>query len=262
MTTMSGLTPIGKFDDDTLKRFAPDYRFGEPEEFARDLRKHPLRTAVINAALMSQKTPIKSAPDLSLRVTDRNFRQVATDAQKAVAISQYQVESLLQAYPPGIERELDREPSLRWRMAFCLNYGRLLANRTRNMEYNYALASLKTTLAESDINTRSNHWVFHPSPDTNYSGASSRKGSKLATELLTRVVTEAPGTPWAMMAERELRHPFGLRVDERFIKPPPPPSHNKANNAPAKPRPIFFDTAAKKQPPAAPPPKPPVLPKL
>jgi hypothetical protein len=259
MTTMAGLAPIGSFDDATLRTFAPDYRFGEIDDFAKDLRKHPLRAAVINAAQMSQRFQIKGAPRLELRVSANNFRQVATDAQKDVAESQYMIDAMLQAFPPGIERELDREPSLRWRMAFCLNYGRLLANRTRNLEYNSALAQLKTSLTESDINTKSNHWIFHPSPEVKYSGVASRKGAELAINLLNRVLTEAPGTPWAIMAARELQYPFGLLVEERFIPPPPPAPPRSA--APATPRPLFVPEPKKAQPSPAPPPRP-VLPKL
>jgi hypothetical protein len=261
MTTMAGLAPIGTFDDATLRTFAPDYSFGEIEEFAKDVRKHPLRACVLNAAQMSQRFKVKGAPRLDIRVAANNFRQVATDAQKEVAESQYMLDAMLQAFPPGIEKELDREPSLRWRMAFCLNYGRLLANKTRNLEYNYMLANLKMNLSESDINTRSNHWIFHPTPEVKNSGVASKKGAALATDLLNRVITEAPGTPWAIMAARELQSPFGVRVEERFIPPPPPPSQNKANNAPQKPRPLFVPEP-KAAPPKAIKPPPPVLPKL
>ena len=142
-----------------------------------------------------------------------------------------------------------------------MNYGRLLANRTRNLEYNSALALMKTSLSEGDINTRSNHWIFHPTPDVKNSGVASRKGAQLAVELLNRIVTEAPGTPWAIMAARELQYPFGVRVEERFIPPPPPAAQNKAQPTPQKPRPLFVPDPKKQQPPT-PPPKPPVLPKL
>lgn len=262
MTTMAGLAPIGSFDEATLRMFAPDYRFGELDDFAKDVRKYPLRVCVLNAAQLSQRFKVKGAPRLELRVTANNFRQMATEAQRDVAEAQYMIDAMLQAFPPGIEKELDREPSLRWRMAFCLNYGRLLANRTRNLEYNSALAFLKTSLSEVDINTRSNHWIFHPSPEVKFSGVASRKGAQLAADLLNRVVAEAPGTPWAIMAARELQYPFGIRVEERFVPPPPPPSQNRtANNAPRKARPLFVEEKKKQQPPT-PPPKPPVLPKL
>ena len=261
MTTMAGLAPIGTFDEASLKPFAPDYRFGEPEDFLRDLKKHPIRMAVINAAEVSQRYTVKGAPDLNLRVTSANFRQVATNAQKSVAESQYMIDAMLQAYPANYERDLEREPSLRWRMAFCLNYGRLLANRTRNLEYNYALATMKTSLAEADVNTRSNHWIFHPSLEVKNSGVASRKGAQLAADLLNRVVAEAPGTPWAIMAARELQNPFGIRVEERFV-PPPASTQGKAQPpAKQKPGPLFQPEPQKKQAPP-PPPKPPVLPKL
>ncbi len=262
MTTMAGLAPIGSFDEESLKPFVPDYQFDGPEEFLRDLQKHPIRMAVINGAQVSGRYTVKGAPQLNLRVTDKNFRQVATDAQKSVAESQYMIDAMLQAYPANFERDLDREPSLRWRVAFCLNYGRLLANRTRNLEYNFALATMKSSLAEADINTRSNQWIFHPSQEVKNSGVASRKGAQLAADLLNRVVAEAPGTPWAIMASRELQNPFGIRVEERFI---PPPVSTQGNNtqppAKAKPRPLFVPEPQKKQP-APPPPKPPVLPKL
>lgn len=261
MTTMAGLAPIGTFDEATLRTFAPDYSFGEIEEFAKDVRKHPLRVSVLNAAQLSQKFKIKGAPRLDMRVTANNFRQSATEAQKDVAESQYMLDTMLQAFPPGIEKELDREPSLRWRMAFCLNYGRLLANRARNLEYNSALALMKSSLAEADINTRSNHWIFHPSADVKNSGVASKKGAQLAVDLLNRVVAEAPGTPWAIMAARELQYPFGIRVEERFVAPPPSTAQNKGQPTPQKPRPLFAQEPKKQQPPT-PPPKPPVLPKL
>ncbi len=262
MTTMAGLAPVGSFDEASLKPFAPDYRFGEPDEFLRDLRLHPIRMAVTNGAQVSGRYTVKGSPQLNLRVTDKNFRQVATDAQKSVAESQYMIDAMLQAYPTNFERDLEREPSLRWRMAFCLNYGRLLANRTRNLEYNFALATMKTSLAEADINTRSNQWIFQPSQEVKNSGVASRKGAQLATDLLNRVVAEAPGTPWAIMASRELQNPFGIRVEERFI-PTPVSSQVKGTQTPAKPkpRPLFAPEPEKKQAPQ-PPPKPPVLPKL
>ncbi len=261
MTTMAGLAPIGTFDEATLRTFAPDYSFGAIDEFAKDVRKHPLRVCVLNAAQMSQKFKIKGAPRFDIRVTANNFRQTATDAQKDVAESQYMLDAMLQAFPPGIEKQLDREPSLRWRMAFCLNYGRLLANRTRNLEYNSVLALMKTSLSEGDINTRSNHWIFHPSPEVKNSGVASKKGAQLAVDLLNRVVTEAPGTPWAIMAARELQYPLGIRVEERFIPPPPPAAQSKTQPASQKPSALFVPEP-KKQAPPAPPPKPPVLPKL
>ena len=43
--------------------------------------------------------------------------------------------------------------------------------------------------------------------------------AKIAKDLLQRVVTEHPGTPWALLAQRELKDPFGFRWVETYVKP-------------------------------------------
>ena len=164
MTTMSGLSPMGVFDSATLKPFAPDYSFGSVDEYSRDLQKHPLRRAVVAAAFASREYKALGTPTLDLRVTPQNYKTLATEAQKSVAESQLMIESiLLEAMPNGIDSQLDKEPSQRWRMNFCLSYGRLLAQKIRCQEYNAAFAWIKNDLAAEDISTKSNHWIVRPS---------------------------------------------------------------------------------------------------
>ena len=220
MTTMEGLSALGVYDYEALKPYTPDYGFATKAQFERDLKKHPLRRAVVQAALLSRENVPRGTPQLDIRVTPANFRQVATQAQRSVAESQMKIERILQAYPNGIEKAYPTDPSLRWRMSFCLSYGRLLAQKTRCLEYNYALAMLKGERGDRDIATKSNRWIIHPNDEINYA-TTMRKPAKLAKELLQHVIEQAPGTPFAVLAARELRHPFGLRVEERFIPPPP-----------------------------------------
>ena len=35
-----------------------------------------------------------------------------------------------------------------------------------------------------------------------------------------QIIDEAPGTPWAVLAQRELKDGMGLTVEHRFIPPP------------------------------------------
>ncbi|MFP6763369.1 MAG: hypothetical protein VB858_07120, partial [Planctomycetaceae bacterium] len=101
------------------------------------------------------------------------------------------------------------------------------------------------------------------SDELNYVGNMKKNAAK-ATALLRRVVDEAPGTPWAVMAQRELQFGFGLRLEQRFVPPPPPAPRNArpGNNKPKK-RVLFAPQARKPAAPAkAVRPKPPVLPKL
>lgn len=261
MTTMAGLAPMGDFDGDRLKPFEPDYHYGTPQEYEADLRKHPLRYATVMAAQASETVQFPGTPDLDIRVAPNNFRQRATTAQQKSAEIQLSLDTILQAFPPNIEKELAKEPSLRWRVTFCLSYGRLLAQKTRCLEYNTALATLKSSLTESDVSTKSNHWIFRPDEDVNYA-TTMRRSAKLADELLHRVIDEARGTPWAILAERELAQPFGIKVVERFIPPPPPaPPRPPAPATPPPPR-LARETP---RPTPMPPPKPappPKLPKL
>ena len=255
--TMSGLTPTGSYRTEQIKPFEPDYRYGTWQEYDTDVARSPLRTAVINAARLSRENKPEGTPSLELRVTPRNFRQTATTAQQTVARSQLFVDNILKALPRGIEKALDKEKSARWRMNFCLTYGRLLAMHVRCLEYNAACANLKSGLTEQDVGSTANHWIFRPNGKINYA-VSERRNAKLARELLERCVNEAPGTPWAVLAKRELRHPFGIRVVKRFI-PPPTPRPRNANNAPNRPRIQLAPDPRKPRPkrkPAPPKPKP------
>ena len=258
MTTMAGFGPTGIFDADAMRPFSPNYEFGTPNDYLQHLKNHPLRYAVVAAAELSRANPSEGTPDLDIRVTARNFRNSATTAQQTVARSQLMIQSILQAFPNGIEKHLDKEQSPRWRMAFCLSYGRLLAQQVRCLEYNYACAWLKGNLTEQDINTKSNRWIFKPSEKINYA-TSMKKNAKLASKLLTQVIEEAPGTPWAVLAARELKHPFGMMVEHRFIPPPPPPKPRPAT--PQKPRLLLAPNPKVNKPPPKKPPKP-VLPRL
>ena len=222
--------------------------------------KHPLRVAVVQAAFLSREYKANGTPRLDLRVNPGNFRQVASDAQKTVAVSQLAVDSILQAFPDGIDEGLATEPSARWRVNFALTYGRLLAQEVRSMEYNFAFAALKTNLSNEDVATKSNHWIVRPDSKINYAGNYRRVAEK-AQGLLELVIEEAPGTPWAVLAQRELKDGFGINIEQRFIPPPPPRPPGTNNPAPRKKQVLFQpEPQAPKKP--APPPKPPVLPNL
>jgi len=129
------------------------------------------------------------------------------------------IENILEAYPPNVDKLYELEPSARWRIAFNLSYGRLLANRVRCYEYNAAMAEMKGTLTSGDVGTKSNQWILRPSDKLNYA-TNLRGQAKKSEEYLRRVIEEAPGTPWAVLAGRELQNPVGIRVVQRFIPPP------------------------------------------
>ena len=261
MTTNAGLSTVGDFDPGLMKAFEPDYKYSSPDQFMKDLIKHPLRAAVVGAAEYSQTTNLRAqgTPQMEFRVQANNFRQAFTDAQRSAAISSLAVDNILARMPPNVDKLYASEPSARWRLAFSLNYGRLLAQKIRAFEYNSALAQFKTGYAEADIQNKVNHFIFRPSRELTYA-PSLRKQVGIAEAHLQRVISEAPGTPWAVMAARELRDGFGIKLIERFIPPAPPAPKNK--EAKAKLAPKFANEQKKVATKPTPKPVPPVLPKL
>jgi len=209
---------------------------------------------------LSRQFKPERTPTLDLRVTPANFQQIASTAQQTVARTQFMLDTILSAFSPGLEKQYAKEPSARWRMSYALNYGRLLAMKVRAMEYNYALANLKGSVTRQDVGSKSNHWIFRPNKNLVYA-VNFRRTAQKAQELLRRVVAEAPNTPWGILAARELRHPFGLRIVQRFIPPPKPRPRNVGS---AKKRILLAPDPRKKRPPKkpAPKPRPPKLPRL
>jgi len=262
MTTTSGLSTIGSFDAGIMKAFEPDYHYSSPAQYLKDINKHPLRAAVFGAAEFSQTTLVQGqgTPQMEFRVQANNFRQIFTEAQKSAAITGFVVENILSRVPPQAEKWYAAEPSMRWRLAFDLNYGRLLAHRVRSMEYNSALAQMKNSYSDVDISKKANHFILRADRELNYAPTMKRL-AKAAEERLRKVLDDAPGTPWALLAARELKDGFGIRVTERFIPPPPPAPPAKPGTPKAGPK---FINPPKENVPTKPAPKPvePVLPKL
>jgi hypothetical protein len=57
-------------------------------------------------------------------------------------------------------------------------------------------------------------WRLVPDDDIATAGSQMEKLAGQARTLLTRVVDEHPGTPWAHLAAAELRQPLGYRWEE------------------------------------------------
>jgi hypothetical protein len=260
MTTTSGLSPIGNFDPQALKAFEPDYRFATPQEYIDDANRHKLRQAVMRAAELSLKYKVDKTPTLELRVNPQNYLQQLTEAQKSAAETSYMVDNILLAFPGNFEPEYQKETSPRWRANYNLTLGRLLALKLRAQEYNFACAQLKQ-LGSGDVASKTNHWIFKPSKKLG-AGAVSKKLAADAARLLKRTIDDAPDTPWALLAQRDLSIPLGFDVIQKYDPPPKPVEQRAAPTKPGKKQiQLADDTRKKKVAPPAPQP-PPKLPKL
>ena len=207
------------FDFDLMRNYAPDYR--PVVELQKDILKNAAKAALVEAATRSR------IGDIPIPVTEfraDNDAVLRTDldaAQKdGVSVLDYRLAELEQILMRG-EKDRAKITSARWRAAYDLAVGRVLAMRVRAYGYNATLAEMKVT-PKAFEKQGSNRWRLVPS-NTVDAGPQLKKWSQKATEALTRVINEHPGTPWATLAERELAVPMGWQWQEFAVAPPPPP---------------------------------------
>jgi hypothetical protein len=237
------------FDPDALREYQPDWI--DQAQYQAMLAREPLRRAVMRAGvIMQQDLPRIGYEHLNFPAVEApDFKERMTRNQAIVARIEYAVNEALgvERAAPGeptiaaVARLRDREPSRRWRAHYDLIRGRLMAMKVRCREYNEACARIKRDMPKF-TNPRSNTWRLRPSR-TIHLGERAEEAAKEATALLERVIREHPGTPWALLAQRELQDPLGLDWVEAHVAPPPPrrDADNNANNRrnrPPPPKPV------------------------
>jgi hypothetical protein len=242
------------FDPAGMREYKPDWL--SKEQYIAAVNKNPLRRAVMRASVITQQA-LPGQPSLSFPAADGpEFKDAMGRSQEVVARIQYTVDEALGRGMPPAEptidntvKRRDHETSRRWQAHYDLIRGRLLAMKTRCLEYNTACAKMKKDPLKF-TKPSSNAWKMRPDAEVHLKGKD-LADAKEAKELLERVVKDHPGTPWALLAKRELKDPFGFRWEEATVPPNPKMNNNEA-------------AAAKKkaQPKPMPAGKPPELPKL
>lgn len=237
------------FDPETMRRYRPDYV--STQDYLSGIKRNAARAALVKAASSSQ---IEQMADPRLRFVKRDegeFAAALTQAQQAAAALEPKINGLYETLRLG-EADREKEDAARWQAGYDLAMGRVLAVKVRTEGYNQILAAAKRGLKFK--NAKNNTWVLAPSSDITV-GSQMVKMAERAKMYLTRVVKEHPGTPWALLAERELKDPLGWNWKEEFTDLNPPRNTVAAvNNAPAA---AANDQKAMltKPPPKRPPPK-------
>lgn len=239
------------FDPETMRRYRPEYV--SAREYAERAKSNAARSSLLTAASRSQ---IEQMIDPRTRFVKRDEGQLAadlTEAQQAAAALEPKINALYEVLKNG-EKDREKETTPRWQAGYDLAMGRVLAVKVRTEGYNQILAAAKRGLKFKQ--EKNNTWVLAPSNEITV-GSQMVKMAERARMYLERVVKEHPGTPWAMLAERELKDPMGWAWKEAFTDLNPPRNMvaaNNNNNAPAAAR---NDQKAmlNKPPPKRPPPK-------
>jgi hypothetical protein len=220
------------FDPSVMRNYRPDYV--SKDEYVRRVSQNKARMALIQAAQRSP-TSTMDAPQLRFVKTDEAaFVNALSEAQKTAAKLEPKIEELYQILKLG-EADREKENVLRWEAGYDLAMGKVMAAKARTEGYNGMLALAKRGLNFKD--PQSNTWVLEPSDEVSL-GSQMEKVAEKAKEYLQRVVDEHSGTPWAMLAQRELDQKMSWQWTEQFTDPAPrgeggggnapPPSDDKA----------------------------------
>lgn len=197
------------FDPLTMRGYRPEYV--SAEKMGNEIKLNRAKRALVAVASDSAVAPIDS-PRMSFpRKDDAELASLLSEAQKASARVQPRIDKMCSVMAAGAnDREKIKEK--RWQAGFDLALGRLLATKVRSDAYNMMLAQAKSGMKFK--NPESDTWELVPSKTLSV-GSQIDKTAKQATELLEKVVSEHPGTPWAHYASEEMRVPLGYEWVER-----------------------------------------------
>jgi len=215
------------FDPAVMATYRPDYI--APAEYQKKVKQSPLRMSLVNAAM--QVAPTLERPQTRfVRRDEPSLVGDLTKAQQDAARLEPSLVRLAAVLEPGMAGRAT-ETTPRWKAGFDLALGRVLAQKVRTETYNAMLAKLKRgILFETPKN---NTWVIVPAEEISV-GSKWEREAELANELLTSVVKQHPGTPWALLASEELKTPIGWHWKEEYTDlAPKNEGGGNNNNTPA-----------------------------
>lgn len=215
------------FDPQRIRPYRPDYI--SLDEYRRRAKDNLARAALLTAAQMTINRLDQPATRFVKR-DEAQFANALTDAQKDAAKLEPKLNSLFEVLRRG-EEDRAREDTLRWQAAYDLAYGQTLAVLVRTRAYNEMLATGKRGLTPED--PKNNTWRLVPSNELTTSSRLEKYATR-AKQYLNQVVDEHSGTPWALIANRELEKPMGWTWKESFTPQPQPnmQANNGNNNNP------------------------------
>ena len=198
------------FDPVIMHRYRPDYV--SIEEYKALLAKNKARYALVLAAHKSHVGALKDPRMNFPKRSEADLANLLTEAQKNAAKLAPVIDDLYGVLKAG-EEDRDLETKLRWRAGYDLAMGRVLAAKVRTDGYNAMLAMAKQGMKFN--NEKNDTWDLKPSGEV-AAGTALAKLAGQSKMYLERVIAEHDGTPWALLARRELERPLGWSWEERY----------------------------------------------
>lgn len=199
------------FDPAVMREYQPDYM--PIPLYEKQLVDNLAKGNLVRAATATRAEEIPRPARYFIAPNDNILKQQITEAQKPLAELDYRLKQMHALLSQGEEdRKKIAEP--RWRAGYDLAMGRILAMRARAFGYNAVLAQMKVQ-PQTFQKEGNNAWRLVPSAEI-IAGPQIKNWADEAKMYLTRVIDEHPGTPWAMLAERELGSPLGWEWREAY----------------------------------------------
>lgn len=204
------------FDPEVMRRYRPEYV--SAAEYVRKVGQNKARAALIQAARMTWTQQLEQPELRFVKSSEAELNSALSEAQKVAAVLEPRLEQLYEVMKLG-EPERAKETTPRWQAGYDLAMGRVLAAKVRTEAYNAMLAQAKRGMKFAD--EKNNTWLLVAADEISV-GSALAKTADQAKEYLNRVITEHAGTPWALLAERELNAKLGWKWKEEFTNLAPP----------------------------------------
>jgi len=205
------LETIIPFSAEKMKDYAPDYR--TPEELLKSAEKRPLRRAVLDAMNVfkeiRESLDKNELPEVFVGTASDAVKKDIADKQRTPAILLVKLEALLDELEETAEKEMENEPSKRWRAHFDYIRAQVIARYMYTSEYNYMLANIRTDRLP-DLDEKAGHKGWRLAARADFSNRDAKKLKNQWTELLDKLIAENPGTPWEVLARRDRTMALGL----------------------------------------------------
>lgn len=214
------------FDPEIMRRYRPDYV--STKEYQKRVTTNKARSALIQASAMSQLDQMGSPNLRFVKSDEAAFATALSEAQQEAARVEPKINQLYEVLRAG-ETDREKEDTLRWKAGYDLAMGRVLAVKVRTEAYNAMLAAAKRGLKPKD--PKNNTWTLKPADEISVGSQLAKLGER-AKMYLNRVVKDHPGTPWALLAEKELKDPVGWVWQDSFTDLTPRKMADAGNAAP------------------------------
>jgi hypothetical protein len=224
---MNDISPLSSkitkfFDSDVMFKYKPDYR--SQSQQIQEANNHKIKSALLKACSIS--LDITSDQTRNFRAfTESDFVEAINEAQKFSAKIEPKINEIYNILI-SYEKDIHTLRDSRWEASYHLAMARILSTKFRVELYNHTLAEAKLGLKKKLPNT--NAWSLENSYKLSTLNSQLNKNYEKALYHLKYIIANYPDTPWAYIANYEIKTPFGYEWKENYVKPPK--MNNGGNN--------------------------------